>query len=125
MTNYIIDPIYFYLADVADLARSIFLTASLLIIFLTVMLCVVWAGNNAVDISNMDDDEKITFKKFKKFIIIGLIFLLVGTAVPSKRTCIEMMITSKLTYENVSETREEVYEIIDYVVDKFDTSNEN
>ena len=72
----------------------------------------------------MDDDEKITFKKYKKIIIIGSILFLIGAVTPSKETCIQMMISSKITYENVSETKEEVYEFIDYMTDKANTSDE-
>ena len=124
MTNYIINPIYFYLANIADTVGSILLLFSLIAIALIGLICVFWGLDNAVDIFNMDDDEKATFKKFKKFMAISLIFLSIGIAIPSKRTCIEMLIASNVTYENVSETKEEVYEFVDYVVDKLDTSDE-
>lgn len=124
MTNYIINPIYFYLANIADVVGSILLLFSLIAIVLIGLICMFWGLDNAVDIFNMDDDEKATFKKFKKFMAISLIFLSIGIAIPSKRTCIEMLIASNVTYENVSETKEEVYEFIDYVVDKLDTSDE-
>ena len=72
----------------------------------------------------MDDDEKKTFELFKKFIVASIIAIVIGILTPSKETCVEMMIASQVTHENVTATKEEIYEIIDYVTDKMNGEEE-
>lgn len=50
--------------------------------------------------------------------------MFIGILVPSKETCIEMMVASQVTHENVMATKEEIYEIIDYVTAKVKVEEE-
>jgi multisubunit Na+/H+ antiporter MnhB subunit len=65
-----------------------------------------------------DDDQKETkkvWKLFRRLIIVGVLFMLLSILLPSKKTCMEMMIASQVTHENVENVKEEVYTIIDYI----------
>lgn len=71
-----------------------------------------------VTLTDLDDDEKKIAKLFKTIIITSFISILVGVFIPSKETYIEMMIASQVTHENVAATKEEIYELVDYVTEK-------
>lgn len=85
---------------------------------------IAWAIDGCADITDLDEDEKKTFKLFKKIIIASFISLFIGILTPSKETCIEMMIASQVTHENVAATKEEIYEIVDYITDKVNGDKE-
>jgi len=116
--TYYINPIWFYLINVS-IGLKLFLCvsgiASLLVaVFVLISLIV----DEGIDITNLENDEKKLIKLFKKIIIVSLISLVIGILVPSEKTCIEMMVASQVTHENVAVTKEEIYEIVDYVTDK-------
>ena len=69
-------------------------------------------------LEKIEENEKKIFKVFKNIIIVSIISLFICILIPSKTTCIEMMIASQVTHENVSATKEEIYEIVDYITDK-------
>lgn len=114
--TYYINPIWFYLMGVST-GLKIFLCLAggslTVVIGIALASCIFeW------DVANMDEDEIKTVKIFKKILITGIILLFIGILVPSKETYVEMMIASQVTHENVTVTKEEIYEIIDYVTDK-------
>lgn len=114
--KYYINPIWFYLMNVSAGMKILLcvLGGILLVIFAVIWIC--YAVD--VDLTDLNDSEKKTFKLFKIIIIASFISLFIGILFPSKETCIEMMIASQVTHENVTATKEEIYEIIDYVTDK-------
>lgn len=116
--TYYINPMWFYLMNVGDTLKNFLFMAGIITLIVAGVLCVTWCLDGCVSISDMDDDEKKTFKLFKKFIVASIIAMVIGIFVPSKETCIEMMIASQVTHENVSATKEEIYEIVDYITDK-------
>jgi hypothetical protein len=67
---------------------------------------------------NTKKEEAGIKKRLKLFFIFGLITVMISIFLPDKETCIEMMVASQITHENVEATKEEVYEIIDYITDK-------
>jgi hypothetical protein len=67
---------------------------------------------------NTEKEEAGIKKRLKLFFIFGLITVMISIFLPDKETCIEMMVASQITHENVEATKEEVYEIIDYITDK-------
>lgn len=116
--TYYINPIWFYLMNVST-GMKIFLCAlGIISLVVSAFVMMTWVIYNGVDITNLEDYEKNTFKIFKKIIIASCISLFIGILVPSKETCIEMMIASQVTHENVTATKEEIYEIVDYITDK-------
>ena len=122
--TYYINPIWFYLMNTFE-GIKIFLCVlgvfSLLISALALIASVVDGG---IDITDLDDDEKKIFNLFKKIIIASFISLFIGILTPTKETCIEMMIASQVTHENVAATKEEIYEIVDYITDKVNGEKE-
>lgn len=118
--TYYINPIWFYLMNVSSSLKVFLCLLGGLVLFTSSIMLVVWLADECgtLDYKEMDNDEKATLKLFKKIIIASFISLFIGVLVPSKETCIEMMIASQVTHENVTATKEEIYEIIDYVTAK-------
>lgn len=114
--TYYINPIWFYLMNVSEGIKTLLCVGGAVAFVVSMFAFVTWVIDNDVTIS--DDDEKKVFKLFKKIIITSFISLLIGLFLPSKETCIEMMIASQVTHENVAATKEEIHELIDYVTDK-------
>ena len=115
--TYYINPIWLYLMNVSTGLQALFIVGGASA-FLTIIIIPIWVNDNDVDIADMDDNEKKTMGIFKKIIVAGIISLFIGILIPPKETCIEMMIASQVTHENVSATKEEIYKIIDYITDK-------
>ena len=116
--TYYINPMYFYLISVSTGLQVLFFVIGGVTTFFTAIATFIWFMDEDVDITDMEDNEKKTIGIFKKIIIAGIISLFIGILIPSKETCIEMMIASQVTHENVSATKEEIYKIIDYITDK-------
>ena len=118
--TYYINPIWFYLMNVSTGIKILLCILGGAILFTLFIAIPIWLSDRCgtLNYKEMDDDEKTTLKLFKKFIIVGFVLLFIGILTPSKETCIEMMIASQITHENVSATKEEIYEIIDYITDK-------
>lgn len=116
--TYFINPIWFYLMNVST-GLKIFLcvVGGILAVIMTFAFFML-VTDGGYDLSDLEESEKKVVSMFKKFIITGFVMLVIGLFVPSKETCIEMMIASQVTHENVTATKEEIYEIIDYVTDK-------
>ena len=117
--TYYINPIWFYLMSVLTEMKNFLYVLGLITLTVSILLFLAWlADKGTLNYKKMDDDEKATFKLFKKIIVASVIALFIGILVPSKETCIEMMVASQVTHENVSTTKEEIYEIVDYITDK-------
>ena len=121
--TYYINPIWFYLMNVSEGMKALLCILGGVVSVFSALVFIMWTVN--VDLKNLDDDEKKIFKLFKKIIIASFISLFIGILVPSKETCVEMMIASQVTHENVTATKEEIYEIVDYVTTKVKGKNEN
>ena len=122
--TYYINPMWFYLMNVGDAFKNLLFMGGIATLLIAGILCAIWFADDCVNPSDMDDDEKKTFKLFKKFIVASIIAIVIGIFVPSKETCIEMMVASQVTHENVSATKEEIYAIVDYITDKVNGEEE-
>lgn len=112
--TYYINPIWFYLMNISSEIKSVLCGLSAISLALSVLVLIGIIADGFGD----EDDEKKILKISKKTIITSFIVLFIGIFVPSKETCIEMMVASQVTHENVTATKEEVYEIVDYITDK-------
>ena len=114
--TYYINPIWFYLMNVGSSLRvALFVVGALALVFaIATFLCLC----DCCLITDMDEDEKKMAKVVKKLIVLGVIVVILGVLIPTKETCIEMMVASQVTHENVNATKEELYDLIDYVTDK-------
>ena len=116
--TYYINPIWFYLMSIST-GMKIFLCALGVIAFIIIVFAIpIWVIEGSVDITDLEENEKKILKLFKNIIIASIISLFICILIPSKETCIEMMIASQVTHENVTATKEEIYEIVDYITDK-------
>ena len=116
--TYYINPIWFYLIDVSTGIKTILYILGGASLVVCAVVFPLWALDRCAGLTDLEDDEKKIVIIFKKIIIAGIISLFIGILVPSKEACVEMMIASQVTHENVTATKEEIYEIIDYVTDK-------
>ena len=122
--TYYINPIWFYLMNISTGIRilTFFLGGVSLAFSVIVLISII--VDECGDITDLTDDEKKILKIFKKIIIASIILLFIGVLVPSKDTCIEMMIASQVTHVNVISTKKEIYEIVDYITDKVNREEE-
>lgn len=107
--TYYINPVWFYLMNVSDWMHLLFLIFGFFTIFF---------GGSALILYFCVDDGKEYIHKWMIVIAAGVVTTFIGAIIPSKETCIEMMIASQVTHENASGMREEIYQIIDYVTEK-------
>ena len=121
--KYYINPILFYIINVSTEIKILLYILGGIVLISSAFFFVSWI-TESVDITDLEDDEKKILKLYKKIIIASLITLFIGVLVPSKEACIEMMIASQVTHENVTATKEEIYEIIDYVTVKMNGKEE-
>lgn len=122
--TYYINPIWFYLMNVLEGMRIFLCVLGGFSLVISAFAFIAWLIDGCADITDLDEDEKKTFKLFKKIIIASFISLFIGIFTPSKETCIEMMIASQVTHENVAATKEDIYEIVDYITDKVNGNKE-
>ena len=127
MTDYIIDPTVFYWMNalgniqvVSAIIGSILLAAAI-----GFMVAYVYNYTEFVDYERYErtdyaDIAKKYMKICKKFtigtFIPGLIFVLLAVFIPSKQTCVEMLVAKTATFDNVNWTVSQVKEIVDYIV---------
>lgn len=108
MNDYIINPSFFYWANVVDGLIVVMIIISLV----GIMASIAWAA------SLWEDDKSI-----KKAIVTLVIAILVGVSavfIPSKKTMIEMEIARNATKSNVMEMKKDVKDIADYVFEKIE-----
>ena len=113
MSEYIINPMWFYWVNVLDIIKD-----AALVIALTGGI----AGSIVFGLLTMecycDEDWKRWKKGAKALVLIVLVFTLICIFVPSKNTMYQMMIAKYATHENVSLSVEAIKSAVDYIVEK-------
>lgn len=119
--NYIIDPKLVYWISVASAIKMflVIIAAIALLICVTVLL-VYLSGDYYYD---NEEEAKAKFKSISKVTIVFISLIFISLFVPSKETSVEMIIASKVTTESIQATKEEIYDIIDYTVEKIYGNN--
>ena len=112
--TYFIHPILFYLAEIGETVKCFSLLSGILALCGAAVLYFVFKD------SYCDEDEENFLKKSKFLAVIGAILLTIATLIPLKTTCIEMIIASKITNENITTSKEEIREFIDYITEAFE-----
>ena len=109
----IINPIWFYLADIAvNLGGTLFAFAGMGVIIVVVTF--------ACSLMEVDISEQL-LKITKKIIPVCIILFIIAALIPAKETCYQMMVASLITKENIEYVGETGREIVDYIVDSIDT----
>lgn len=121
--TYIINPWFFYFANLLDS----FWTLVSIVLFLAIIGAVGFSVWWLMEAYNSDffvhDDNESPFAKFckkmiKASVIATIISAVLMIVVPTEETVNKMMISSFVTKENVEKTKEEAKEIIDYITEK-------
>ena len=113
--NYIIDPKLVYWISVASAVKAFIIAISAIIL----VACAVALISYSLDSCLYEGDElNAKLKNVGRITIVCIAFIFISLFIPSKETAIEMIIASKVTTESVQATKEEIYEIIDYTVEK-------
>lgn len=105
--NYYINPIWFYLMQVSN--NLGFLCA----------LCAILSIGFAAILYYSEEDIKLICI-CKKLILAGIILIILSILMPTEKTCLKMMVASQVTKENVTNVKEEIYDIVDYIDEKLD-----
>lgn len=121
--TYIINPWFFYFANLLDS----FWTLVSIVLFLAIIGAVGFSVWWLMEAYNSDffvhDDNESPFVKFckkmiKASVIATIISAVLMIVVPTEETVNKMMISSFVTKENVEKTKEVAKEIIDYIAEK-------
>lgn len=116
MSNYIINPMWFYWLNVIDTLKSVLFCISFVVSGLSIMVCLVFVGTGWVE-----DELKTVVPLVKKFIpvvIISVSLCTISIFIPSKTTMIEMELARHVTYTNAENAKEDIREIVDYIIEK-------
>ena len=109
----IINPLWFYLIDIATGLDDIFFGLAFVIGFITVVILMVGA-------CNIDFTHSNTIKRLKRT-GAGIIFCLVLSGlIPSQDTCYKMMTAALVTPNNITAVGEAATDVVDYIVDSVD-----
>lgn len=74
---------------------------------------------------NMEDKNiKFCWKKGKLFMIIMIVTAIIGIAIPSKSTIVEMAVMQQVTPNNIEKGIEIVKSTTDYIFEKFEKLKE-
>ena len=113
--NYIINPAWFYWANVADTLKVVSI-----VLFIISAVSLVISGIMALvnkDFGEEDNDYK-TAKRFFKLCCVVLVAVgLLVVFIPDKKTLIEMQIARYATYENAEITIDTIKGAVDYIVE--------
>lgn len=116
--TYYINPIWFYLMNVSDTLQFTLMVIGYVMLIGGAVAIPMYIFEECVNIAQLDDEDKKCVGMLVKVVVCGITLFVISAFLPSKETCIEMMIASQVTQENVSDTKEEIYQIVDYVTDK-------
>lgn len=111
----IINPWIFYLADTAETFKTI---SILLAVGGAITFVILFALFNE-DYCYNDDEKNKNKITLKKLIIFTIICTLFSIFIPWRDTVYKMTIANYVTENNISNTKEEAKDIIDYIADKF------
>ena len=116
MQGPIISPWIFYLAELSECTKALFLIGGIV----TLMLAVFWFAL-AFDDSDFDSSRPFA----KRIAAVSILAILIGCVIPGKNTCLQMIAAHYLTYENVDAVGGQAKEVVDYIFDKVDEVTED
>lgn len=112
MTDYIIDPKWFYWVHIADSIR-----AASVVVATVIFTCVGVIALMHLISFLVDDEPPEAGKKYipiaKKATVIAIVIAFAWMLIPSRRTMIEMEIAKHATYQNIEEATDYILERLD------------
>ena len=113
----IINPLWFYLANVIENIGALSLTVAVFSssVFIVLLIC---------GMVGCFQIEKYT-QNFKQLFIVFVVSTILTTLCPTKDTCYQMMTMSVITPNNITAVGETAADVIDYVVESINTLLEN
>lgn len=119
----IINPMFFYWIEVADMAKALSVIICLILAILAVTLSLIM-----LDWDNEDLEFKRSSKIRKTFLIVAVVCLIFGILIPSRDTMYKMAAASFVTEDNIDYVVEMGKDGVEYIVevieDAFDGDNE-
>lgn len=113
--NYIINPAWFYWANVADMLEAV---SIVLFIISAVSFVIIGAMVLATkDFGEEDNGYKTAKRLFKLCCVVLVSVGLLAVFIPDKKTLIEMQIARYATYENAEITIDTIKGAVDYIVE--------
>ena len=113
--NYIINPMWFYWANVVDTLVVILIA----LLILAVVACVISGvlTFTTLEYGADDEDHKAAKRIFKKCLAVAVIAAVAVILIPTKNTLIEMQIARYATRENAEITIDAIKSAVDYIVE--------
>jgi hypothetical protein len=114
----IVNPAIIYLINLMGSLRVGFIIGAVIFAILTIFCAVEYEDLKE---SNSNEDKQMTTKFFrasKRFLVCFVLTFILIVFVPSKDTCIEMIVASYVTPDNIDAGVEKTKETVDYIVDK-------
>lgn len=118
--NYYIDPKWIYWMNVLDSLKILLMVIGIAAL---VILGVIGIGLATDGYFDDDEDSKKVLKKLIGGACVSICLLFASIFIPSRNTCIEMMVASVVNRENVSSAKEDILELIDHTIDKIKEEN--
>jgi uncharacterized membrane protein len=114
----IVNPAIIYLINLMGSLRVGFIIGAVIFAILTIFCAVEYEDLKE---SNSNEDKQMTKKFFrasKRFLVCFVLTFILIVFVPSKDTCIEMIVASYVTPDNIDAGVEKTKETVDYIIDK-------
>lgn len=114
----IINPVAIYVINLMGSLRVGLIVGAVIFAILTIFCAI-----NYMDMSEGNSEEckksaKDFFRSSKRFLVCFVLTFILVIFVPSKDTCVEMLVASYVTPDNIDAGVEKTKESIDYIVEK-------
>ena len=111
---YVINPIIFYLINLAQNVRNVCFIVTVIALFLSVAI----ASEVYVETCFDDEEEKKAKKIVKLLIIIAIVTGFLTIVLPSKETSYQMLVASQITDKNIEIAESTIKDSVDYIFEK-------
>ena len=119
--TYIINPIIFYVMDMAAEIKGLFTVIGAVTGFIALTIAVysfLTDGELYSSETEYDKTKKRLKKLIKRFLTICIIFVSIQAILPSEETSAKMIVSSVVTEENIDTATSKLKDTIDYVIEK-------
>ena len=122
--NYIIHPFWIYAIQLIGSLPSFFSFIGLALILVGVVYFILF-GTGVFDPAGrlseeqQEKEDKKYIKRLKRIAVGALIAFLLSGIAPNQQTITGMVIAKNVTVENINYATDEIYELIDYLDEKF------